>query len=261
MFPYVSHTWGTVNSRYKFNSKLQTTFGGTVETIGAETKTGFCITKTPYEDFFWHSRALNREASSPIQLKFELHWDFMPVLVASLKKIWLQMNIFFFFTTQGHLTPKWLIRSGCKSNLSEILSLLPVSLMKIEFIVLEKKWRHHFLHYKSMGKNFNNSNVNNPIQPKFELIRAFMPLLVTCKFDKDPIKGDWEKLETSLFSLFSMHVTPKWLVRYNRNSNSSEILCLSSLPVSLIKTEFIVTEKGCRHHFPHSKSMGTLKDE
>ena len=27
--------------------------------------------------------ALNCEASSPIQLKFELFWDFMPVLVAS----------------------------------------------------------------------------------------------------------------------------------------------------------------------------------
>ena len=39
----------------------------------------------------------------------------------------------------------------------------------------------------------NNSKVNNPIQPKFELVRVFMPVLITCKFDKDPIKGDWEK--------------------------------------------------------------------
>ena len=42
----------------------------------------------------------------------------------------------------------------------------------------------------------NNSKVNNPIWPKFELVRAFMPVLITCKFDKDPIKGDWEKMET-----------------------------------------------------------------
>ena len=44
-----------------------------------------------------------------------------------------------------------------------------------------------------MGKNLrsraNNSKVNNPIRPKFELVRAFMSVLVT-KFDKDPIKGD-----------------------------------------------------------------------
>ena len=40
---------------YKYNSKLQATFGGTVEATGTETKTSFCITKTPYKemrDFF-----------------------------------------------------------------------------------------------------------------------------------------------------------------------------------------------------------------
>ena len=45
-----------------------------------------------------------------------------------------------------------------------------------------------------MGKNprsrANNSKVNNPNQPKFELFRAFMSVLVTCMFDKDPIKDD-----------------------------------------------------------------------
>ena len=144
--------------------------------------------------------ALNCEASSPIQLKFELHWDFMPLLVASkfeedhsellclsslpesLTSIshqrWLRkVRDIIFFTSQLHVTPKWLVRSGRNLNPSNTscLSLLPVSLMKIEFKATEKKWRHHFLHYRSMGKNF-------------------------CKLDKDPIKGDWEKLATSLFS-------------------------------------------------------------
>ena len=32
--------------------------------------------------------------------------------------------------------------------------LVTLSLMKIEFTVTEKEWRHHFLHYKSMGNNF-----------------------------------------------------------------------------------------------------------
>ena len=85
-----------------------------------------------------------------------------------------------------------------------------------------------------------------------------MPVLVTCKFDKDPIKGDWEKLETSFISPLKGTLTPKWQVRYDQKSTSSEILCLSSLPVSLMKTEFIVTEKRWRHH---SKSMGMLKGE
>ena len=91
-----SFTWGTVSARYKCNSKLQAALGGTVETTGTETS--FCITKMPYEETFWHSRALNCEAISLIQLKFELHWDFMPVLdEASLKNIWLKMNIIFFY--------------------------------------------------------------------------------------------------------------------------------------------------------------------
>ena len=36
----------------------------------------------------------------------------------------------------------------------------------------------------------NNSKVNDLIWPKFELVRAFMSVPVTCKFDKDPIKSD-----------------------------------------------------------------------
>ena len=62
-------------------------------------------------------------------------------------------------------------------------------------IVSEKYIVLPFSHYKSMGKKnppsrANNSRVNNSIRPTFELLRALMPVLVTCKFDKDPIKGD-----------------------------------------------------------------------
>ena len=55
---------------------------------------------------------------------------------------------------------------------------------------------------KSVHKGENNSKVNNPIRPKSKLMQAFMPVLVTCKFDitckfdKYLIKHDWEKLET-----------------------------------------------------------------
>ena len=58
-----SLTWGTVSSRYKYNSKLQATFRGTVETTGTgtETKTGFWIKKKhPMRKFFgtqWHLTA------------------------------------------------------------------------------------------------------------------------------------------------------------------------------------------------------------
>ena len=82
-----------------------------------------------------------------------------------------------------------------------------------------------------------------------------MHVLVTCKFYKDPIKGDCERLETSFFHRSRARDSKM------TGQNSSEILCLSSLLGSLMKTEFIVTEKRWRNHFPHSKSMGTLKGE
>ena len=48
------------------------------------------------------------------------------------------------------------------------------------------------------------------------------------------------------------------MVRYGRNSNSSKILCMSSLPASTKRIGPIATKKRWRHHFPHYKSMGTF---
>ena len=59
-----------------------------------------------------------------------------------------------------------------------------------------------FSHYKSMGTFLRrsrtaNSVVSGLIWPKFELIRDFMHVLVTCKYKKDRIKNNREKVETS----------------------------------------------------------------
>ena len=88
-----------MDTLYKHNLKLQANFGGTVETTGTgtKTKTGFCITKTLNMEIFWHSVALIYEASSPIQLKFELHWDFMPILVTGKFEEDLTENEHYFF--------------------------------------------------------------------------------------------------------------------------------------------------------------------
>ena len=43
------------------------------------------------------------------------------------------------------------------------------------------------------GENFRQSRANNsnsPIRPKIELVPNFMPVLVTCKFEDDPIKTE-----------------------------------------------------------------------
>ena len=48
------------------------------------------------------------------------------------------------------------------------------------------------------------SVVSGPIWPKFELVRDFMHALVTCKYKKDRIKNNREKVETS-FSLLQVN--------------------------------------------------------
>ena len=70
-----------------------------------------------------------------------------------------------------------------------------------------------------------------------------MPVLVTSKFDEDPTKTECASLETPFSHYKSMgnfldaqgHLTRKGVVRSGRNSITSEILCLSSLPANLTK--------------------------
>ena len=61
-----------------------------------------------------------------------------------------------------------------------------------------------FSHYKSMGNFLDAQGQLTPksvVWWKFELIRDFMYVLVTCKYKKDLIKNNREKVETSFFPL------------------------------------------------------------
>ena len=74
-----------------------------------------------------------------------------------------------------------------KFELVRVPSSLPASLTKIESKRKALAWRHRF------PQNFrhsraSNSEVNGPIRPELELVWDFMPVLVTSKFDEDPIK-------------------------------------------------------------------------
>ena len=81
----------------------------------------------------------------------------------------------------------------------------------------EKTWRHRFHHYKSMEifsnardtvfpiislwRFFPRSRAANTvvcvrIWPNFELIQNLMYVIVTCKYEKDPIKNSRENLAT-----------------------------------------------------------------
>ena len=111
------------------------------------------------------------------------------------------------FVIQGQVTPKWVVWSGPKSNSSELLCLswLPATLMMIRSKMNKLAWRQHFP-IISLWEFFRrsraaNSVVSGPIWPKFELVRDFMHVLVTCKYKKDRIKNNREKVETSFSPL------------------------------------------------------------
>ena len=93
-----------------------------------------------------------------------------------------------------------------------------------------------------------------------------MPVLVTSNFDDDSIKNEGASMETPFSHYKSMGIfldsqgqlTLQSVVRSGRNSNSSEILCMSSLPASIKQIGSKATKKKWRHHFPHYKSMGAF---
>ena len=85
-----------------------------------------------------------------------------------------------------------------------------------------------------------------------------MPVLVTSNFDDDSIKNERASMETPFSHYKYMgnfldaqgQLTPKSVVQSGRNSNSSDILCMSSLPASIKRIRSKATEKRWRHHFP-----------
>ena len=93
-----------------------------------------------------------------------------------------------------------------------------------------------------------------------------MPVMVTSNFDDDSIENERASMETAFSHYKSMEnyldaqgqLTPLSVVRSARNSNSLEILCMSSLPASTKRIGSKATEKRWRHRFPHYKSMGSF---
>ena len=89
-----------------------------------------------------------------------------------------------------------------------------------------------------------NSEVKGGIPPKFELIQAFIVVLVTCKNEKDPIKNKGSRVLTRFFPLYDYGIffsntqgqlNPQSEVESCRMSNSSKILWLSSIPARMKK--------------------------
>ena len=110
-----------------------------------------------------------------------------------------------FFPSLPYLLPwKLAVGSGRISNSSKLSCMLslPASLKRIQSRKAEKKWRHHFSHYKPMGIF---SDAQGQLTPQsvvqsclnlIELVPALMHVIIACKYEKDRMKNSREKVET-----------------------------------------------------------------
>ena len=126
-----------------------------------------------------------------------------------------------------------------------------------------------FSHYKSMGifpdvrSRAANSTILGPIWPTFELVRDVMDVLVTCKYEENPIKNEGARVDTTLYSNFSDaqgQITLVLVSVYGRNLSSSKLSCMSLLPARMRMIESKMKELECSQDFSHYKSMGIFPD-
>ena len=90
-----------------------------------------------------------------------------------------------------------------------------------------------------------------------------MNVLITCKYEEDPIKNRGARVFTTLYINFSDmqgQITLESVVVSGRNLNSSKLSCMSSLPARLRMIESKMKELECSQDYSHYKSMGIFPD-
>ena len=81
------------------------------------------------------------------------------------------------------------------------MSALHASMKRTRGKTAQKKWRHRFFPIITLSVTMETSGW---IWPNFKLIQALMYIIITCKYEKDPIKNSQEKVEIS-FSHYDDH--------------------------------------------------------
>ena len=84
--------------------------------------------------------------------------------------------------------------------------LIPARMKKIKSKMKAVDCSQDFSHYKSMGdfsrrSRAANSAVLGPMWPNFELVRDIMDVLLTCKYEEDPIKNEGARVDTTFSPL------------------------------------------------------------
>ena len=110
-----------------------------------------------------------------------------------------------FSDAQGQITLELMVVSGRNLNSSKLLcmSSLPARMRMIDLKMKELECSHDFSHYKSMGifpdaqGQLTPQSVLGLIWPNFELVRDVMDVLVTGKYEEDPIKNEGARVFTT----------------------------------------------------------------
>ena len=83
------------------------------------------------------------------------------------------------------------------------MSSIPTNLKWVGLIQSEKKWKHQFFRRLRAA----NSVVCGRIWPNIQLIQALMYVIITCKYEKDPIKDNREKVAIPYFKSVAMETS------------------------------------------------------
>ena len=79
-----------------------------------------------------------------------------------------------------------------------------------------------------------------------------MNVLITCKYEIDPIKNEGARVLTTLYTFFSDaqgQITLVLVVVSGRNLNSSKLSCMSSLPARMRMIDSKMKELECSKNF------------
>ena len=90
-----------------------------------------------------------------------------------------------------------------------------------------------------------------------------MDVLITCKYEEDPIKNRGPREFTTIdvsFSDAQGQITLELVAVSGRNLNSSKLSCMSSLPARMRMIDSKMKELECSQDFSHYKSMGIFPD-
>ena len=90
-----------------------------------------------------------------------------------------------------------------------------------------------------------------------------MDILVTCKYEEDPIKNEGARVVTTLYCNFSDaqgQITLVLVSVSGRNLNPSKLSCMFLLPARMRMIKSKMKELECSQDFSHHKSMGIFPD-